>query len=211
MNSLVEAAGNFYDFYNRIESLVETFSNRKAVITYGGRFQPFHKNHYTAYDHLVKKFKSNDVFITTSDKVELPKSPFNFKEKEMIMTSMFNIPKKNIVNVRNNYNPKEILEKLPEDTIFIVGVGEKDAERLSKGKYFKDFNKTKDYKGFKEEGYYYIIPMQVDKFNGEIVSGTTVRDVFGGDDQDLKIKLFSHLYGKFDPKVFDFLDSKIGK
>ena len=57
---------------------------KKTVVIYVGRFQPMHKGHYGTYQHLVKKFGKNNVYIGTSDKVELPKSPFNFREKVKI-------------------------------------------------------------------------------------------------------------------------------
>ena len=41
-----------------------------------------------------------------------------------------------VVQVKNPYNPQEILSKFPEDTTYIAVVGEKDSQRL-KGKYFK--------------------------------------------------------------------------
>ena len=86
---------------------------KKVVVVYGGRFQPMHKGHYGTYQHLVKKFGKNNVFISTSNKVERPKSPFNFKEKVKIMTTMFNIPKSKIVQVKNNY----VQQKSSKNTI----------------------------------------------------------------------------------------------
>jgi len=54
---------------------------KKTVVIYVGRFQPMHKGHYGTYQHLVKKFGKDNVFVGTSDKVERPKSPFNFNPK----------------------------------------------------------------------------------------------------------------------------------
>ncbi len=70
---------------------------KKTVVTYVGRFHPFHSGHNATYQHLVKKFGKDNVYIGTSDKVQLPKSPFTFKEKVQIMTTMFGIPKNKIV------------------------------------------------------------------------------------------------------------------
>ena len=36
---------------------------QKIVVIYVGRFQPFHKGHYSTYQHLVKKFGKDNVFI----------------------------------------------------------------------------------------------------------------------------------------------------
>lgn len=51
----------------------------KTLVIYPGRFQPFHKGHAQVFQWLKNKF--GDAYIATSDKVEAPKSPFNFKEK----------------------------------------------------------------------------------------------------------------------------------
>ncbi|MDA7794046.1 hypothetical protein N8985_08135, partial [Glaciecola sp.] len=89
---------------------------KKTVVIYVGRFQPMHKGHYGTYQHLVKKFGKDNVYVGTSDKVQLPKSPFNFKEKVKIMTTMFGIPKSKIHRVKNPYKPTEILKKFDEKT-----------------------------------------------------------------------------------------------
>ena len=35
----------------------------KKVVVYAGRFQPFHKGHYLTYDHLVKQFGKDNVYM----------------------------------------------------------------------------------------------------------------------------------------------------
>jgi len=113
------------------ESLL-TEDIKKTVVTYVGRFHPFHEGHNAVYQHLVKKFGKDNVYIGTSDKVELPKSPFRFKEKVEIMTTMFGIPKNKIYQVKNPYAPKEILQSFSEETTaFVTVVGKKDAGRRS--------------------------------------------------------------------------------
>ena len=57
---------------------------QKTVAIYPGRFQPFHRGHAAVYKWLNTKFDT--VFIATSDKVEPPRSPFNFAEKRALMT-----------------------------------------------------------------------------------------------------------------------------
>ena len=55
-----------------LESLL-TEDIKKTVVTYVGRFHPFHSGHNATYQHLVKKFGKDNVYIGTSDKVQLPK------------------------------------------------------------------------------------------------------------------------------------------
>ncbi|MFN9955575.1 MAG: hypothetical protein ACK55I_20960, partial [bacterium] len=106
---------------------------------------------YGTYSHLVKKFGKDNVYIGTSNKVEKPKSPFNFKEKKEIMTTMFGVPSNKIFEVKNPYAPLEILKKFDEKTTaFITVVGEKDASRLG-GKYFKKWDGEAT-EGYKDRG-----------------------------------------------------------
>ena len=57
---------------------------KKAVI-YPGRFQPMLPHHEIVYKKLQAEFPDADVYIATSDKVALPKSPLNFREKRAVI------------------------------------------------------------------------------------------------------------------------------
>jgi len=178
---------------------------KKTVVTYVGRFHPFHSGHYATYQHLVKKFGKENVYIGTSDKVQLPKSPFKFKEKVQIMNTMFGIPKDKIVQVKNPYSPKEILQSFSEETTgFITVVGEKDKNRLG-GKYFEPY-KGKVEKGFADAGYVYVAPSQA-----RGISGTEVRKGMSNPDEQERIKFFKSVYPKFNQKIFDLVSGRIAK
>ena len=81
------------------------------VVVYAGRFQPFHKGHNDAYQRLVSKFGSGNVYIATSNDTSSDKSPFSFNEKKEIATKMFGIPSSKFVKVNNPYRPVEVLKK----------------------------------------------------------------------------------------------------
>ena len=190
-----------------VESLLTEQTN-KTVVTYVGRFHPFHSGHNAVYQHLVKKFGKQNVHIGTSNKVQLPKSPFNFKEKVQIMTKMFGIPKSNIHQVKNPYRPDEILKKFDDKkTAFVTVVGEKDKGRLGmgKGRYFQPYKGNTDLP-MKDNGYVYIVPPQ-----GRGISGTEVRQGIGRGEESQKKAFFKKVYGKFDPKIFNLLTKKITK
>ena len=190
-----------------LESILTEQTN-KTVVTYVGRFHPFHSGHNAVYQHLVKKFGKENVHIGTSNKVQLPKSPFNFKEKVQIMTKMFGIPKSNIHQVKNPYRPDEILKKFDEKkTAFVTVVGEKDKGRLGmgKGRYFQPYKGNTDLP-MKDNGYVYIVPPQ-----GRGISGTEVRQGIGRGEESQKKAFFKKVYGKFDPKIFNLLTKKITK
>lgn len=191
--------------------LVESILNEEIkdlVVIYSGRFQPFHKGHFGVYDHLVKKFGKNDVYIGTSDKTEPKRSPLTFKEKQELMNRMFKVPKSQIVQIKNPYAPTEILKKYnPDTTAYVTVVGEKDAGRLS-GKYFKPFPKDGNLTtGYKERGYVYVAPTMA-----KGISGTQVRAAFSKDtDEPQQIDVFNQLYPKFDRKIFNLLTQRLSE
>ena len=178
------------------------------VVVYAGRFQPFHKGHYATYSHLVQKFGKDAVWIGTSNKSGGPKDPFNFLEKKTIMTTMFDIPKNKVVQVKNPYNPTEILSGFsPKTTAFVTVVGEKDAQRLG-GKYFKKFHAGAGFKpasGYGESGYVYTSPAQPNP-----ISGTDVRKWLSTGDESQRKAGFKKAYPKFNPKIYNMITQKLG-
>jgi hypothetical protein len=175
----------------------------KVVVVYSGRFQPFHKGHYATYDNLVRKFGKDSVYIGTSNVTDSKKSPFNFKEKKVIMTTMFGIPSNKIVNIKNPYAPEEILKKYDSDTTgLIVVVGEKDQNRLG-GKYFTPY-KGKVEAGYLDKGYVYASPSQSNP-----ISGTDVRYWLSAGSSDDRKKNFTKAYPKFDSQIFKLITLKL--
>ena len=179
----------------------------KKVVVYAGRFQPFHKGHYGTYQHLVKKFGKDNVYIGTSNKTDNIKSPFKFKEKKMIMMKMFGIPSNKIVEIKNPYAPKEIIGKFDnKTTAFVTVVGEKDRYRL-KGKYFEPYHPDRIDKGYEDKGYVYVAPS-----SGGGMSGTEARKLLSQGSESDKINGFKKVYdGKFDSKIFTLITTRLTK
>jgi Zn finger protein HypA/HybF involved in hydrogenase expression len=179
---------------------------KKTVVIYVGRFQPMHKGHYGTYQHLIKKFGKDNVFIGTSDKVENPKSPFNFNEKVKIATTMFGIPKSKIFKVKNPYKPTEILKKFDEETTaFVTVVGMKDKNRLG-GKYFQPW-KGEPTVGYRDGGYVYAAPS-----SGGGISGTETRNGLSvGSDEQKQDFFKNRAYGKFNATIFKMITDKLNE
>lgn len=180
---------------------------KDTIAIFSGRFQPFHAGHYSIYEGLVNKFGKDNVYIASSNVQDPVKSPFPFKDKKQIMTTMFGIPKNKVVQVKNTYAPTEILDKFSPDTKYVTAVSQKDAERLAKGgKYFKNFDEVppKKRKGYEKEGYYIVAPEMQLKVNGKNISGTQLRATFGSDMLSVpeKKKIFQQVYPKFDKDIF---------
>jgi hypothetical protein len=177
---------------------------QRTVAIFTGRFQPFHAGHYSIYKSMVDKFGKENVYIASSDKTEAGKSPFKFNDKKEIMTQMFDIPEDMVVQVKNPYSPKEILEKLPPETVYVTAVSQKDSERLG-GKYFQPYDEKGPKKGFADQGYFMVAPeLQVD-IDGKNISGTQLRAIFGNPNitDEVKQEIFAKVYGKFDQDIFD--------
>ena len=77
-------------------------SRAQLVIVYPGRFQPFHLGHRDVFESLQSKYGRDNVFIATSNKVDLPKSPFNFAEKVAFMNAA-GVPVDRIIEVKSPY------------------------------------------------------------------------------------------------------------
>jgi hypothetical protein len=108
----------------------------QLVVLYPGRFQPFHLGHGEVFHSLQNKFGRDSVYIATSNKVEPPKSPFNFSDKTVFMNAA-GIPSDRIIEVTSPYKLPEP-QFNPANTIFIVAVGSPDKDRLRPDSVKKD-------------------------------------------------------------------------
>jgi hypothetical protein len=184
--------------------LLEDTKVTKTIAIYSGRFQPYHRGHHHSYKFLVKKFGKKNVYIATSNKTG-DKSPFDFNEKQAIISKMFKIPKTNIIQVRIPYNPVEIKALFDEKTTaLVVGLGEKEDVSRLLGKYYETYTGA-DMESFDTKGYVISVPQLQVKINGITISGTEVRKAFKGDNpQDT----FKSLYGKINTSIYSIFKRK---
>ena len=107
-----------------------------TIVIYPGRFHPFHRGHKASYDWLVKHF-GDGVYIATSNVQNDTDSPFSYSDKVKMMTKL-GIPSDHIVQVKNPYQAREIVDSLtPEqkaDTALVFAVSEKDSRRRTSGR-----------------------------------------------------------------------------
>ena len=195
----------------------------KIIAVYPGRFQPFHKGHAQVYKWLKEKF--GNAHIATSDKVEAPKSPFNFDEKKKMM-ELAGVSPSDIYQVRNPYIAPEVLRHYDgSKTVLVFAVSEKDmAEdprfsfkptKSGKPGYLQPY--PKDGKGVepfgdpdKPRGYVVTTPTFTFNVLGEPAkSATEVRKQFANADHETQKKLIKDLFGKYDAKVHKLMDEKI--
>lgn len=193
------------------------------LAVYPGRFQPFHKGHAQAYHWLKNKF--GNATIATSDKVDPPGSPFNFKEKSMIM-KLAGVSPGDIQQIKNPYISTEILSKYDGNkTVLVFAVSEKDmAEdpRFSfkptkggKSSYFQPFSEdSKKLEPFgdpqKPRGYVIVVPtFQFDVLGQPMKSATEVRKQYAGADHETHKKIIKDLFGGYNTTIHKLMDDKI--
>lgn len=178
----------------------------KKLVTYSGRFQPFGPHHYSAYKYLCERFGADFVWITTSNKIQYPESPFSFIEKQQIITAMFDISVSRVVQVKNPYDPAEIV--IPEkqgDNAFITALSQKDANRLDNSKYFKTYQEGTRIESMDKKGYIIVIPEF--KHNDEEISGTILRKGFAF--KRFKRKFFKEIYGGHNPEILKLITQRL--
>lgn len=172
-----------------------------------GKFQPFHAGHFSIYKAMVVKFGKDNVYVATTNDTDSVTSPFGFKEKRDIMVKMFGIPMNKVVQVKQPYSPKEILSKLPPNTMYVTAVSKKNAEQLSGTNYFKSYETTppEERKGYVQNGYYMIAPEMQLQVDGKSLTSSQIRSLLGSPNitDRAKQEIFTKIYGRFDKKTFD--------
>lgn len=189
----------------------------RFLVIYPGRFQPFHLGHKSVYDYLLKTFKSSPVYIATSNKVEPPKSPFNFEEKSYMM-ELTGVPSKAIVQCKQPYKAEEITANYdPAKTVLIFAVSEKDMAEdprfafkpLKDGRpsYFQKFDPHGQLAGFDKHGYVTTVPtVNFNVLGKPVKSASEIRALYASADEQQRKQIVESLYGKFDAGAYNILN-----
>lgn len=193
--------------------------SRKTVVIFPGRFQPPHIGHMKSWKWLKQKY--GDAFIATSDKVDPPRSPFNFQEKKRLMMHA-GIPSNAIVQVKNPYVAQEIVSKYnPEDITLIFAVSEKDMDedprftfkpkKDGSPAYLQSFKDNQgNLKSAKEHAYVATVPTFNFSVNGApMKSATEFRANFAQADDSTQAKMIADLYGSYDDAIHNLMKEKI--
>jgi hypothetical protein len=196
---------------------------KKIFVIYPGRFHPFHKGHKGVYNYLSSKYGGNDVYITTTDVVELPKSPFSFDEKVKMMT-LTGVPINKIIKVKNNYNLQSLVGQIPIDInrdSIIFAVSEKD---MAEDPRFSKFTKKDG-----SPAYLQPIPKRLDKLQPAITHGyidtvpttdftvlgaaarsaSQLRSQYAKLNPEQRKSFITDLFGKYDDGVYNIMNNKL--
>lgn len=191
----------------------------QLVVLYPGRFQPFHLGHADVFRSLQNKFGRDSVYIATSNKTELPKSPFNFSDKVRLMNAA-GVSSDRIIEVTNPYKLPEP-QFNPANTIFIAAVGAPDRDRLKPDSvkkdgnpsYFKTFESLEKCTTADQHGYVIVADerQKVIKINNnpvDVSHGTPARAVWNEvrNNPKLRSEYLLQMYGRDDPELGRILD-----
>lgn len=127
-----------------ISQLFES-NERRLVVVYPGRFQPFHQGHAEVFNKLQGKFGLENCWVVTTPEVKTDaKNPFNLVEKLTLMHAA-GITDDRIAKVTQPYDITAITNAIhfdPKNTILIFAVGEPDKARLEVDKVYTEFTPT---------------------------------------------------------------------
>ena len=178
----------------------------RTVAVYPGRFHVFHQGHQAVYDHLVRQYGPENVYIATSAKQNPKDSPFTYADKVAMMTKM-GVPASRIVQVTNTYKKDETAKDLgldPATDHLIYALGAKDAERF---KYTPEsplqlLSSTKKIKPVSQHAYVEVVPTATFNVMGRPVqSASEIRKMYlDGNDND-RNQIIADLYGSPDPEI----------
>ena len=191
----------------RYAQLNEDIASDIAVF-YGGRFQPMHKGHHKVYMDLVEQFGSSNVFIATtvSKTATADRDPFSFDEKKKIMNQMFGIPEKQVVQTQPYRPDVSLTGKNPANTAVVLVFSAKDAGRLKRGGFLRDYESGAEMVPSDQGAYILEVGIQEGG-----MSATDFRTVMKNDslDDNQKMMKFREFFGTINADVFDFVKGKL--
>ena len=194
----------------------------QVIAVLPGRFHPFHKGHASMYQALVSRFGRDNVWVATSNKTELPKSPFTFSEKLQMMR-LAGIPADKVVETKNPYQVPELTYSMdPAKTIIVFGVSKKDMaedprfsfkpKKDGSPAYLQPLpSDIKQAKTMDQHGYITTVPTLDFKVLGKPMrSATEVRAMYGQADDETRQAIIKDLFGAYNNEVKSIMDNKLG-
>lgn len=193
--------------------------NMQKVVVMSGRYQPPHIGHVKMWKWLTDKF--GECYVGTSDKVDPPRSPFNFQEKKRLFT-FAGVAADKIVQVRNPYRADEIVSKYdPNKTAVLFAVSEKDMaedprfsfrpKKDGSPSYLQPFKKHQsNLQPANQHSYVVTVPTFDFKVMGKPMrSATEFRANFAKATEQQQAKMIQGLYGDYDPDIHRLMQEKI--
>ena len=202
-------------------SLFENKIQRPVKVIYPGRFEPWHSGHAAVYQHLVKNYGSDNVFIVTSNKTDSDRSPFSFDEKRQMMV-LTGISASKVVQSTQPYRAMEIVSTLSPNTVLLFAVSAKDMaedprfsfapKKDGSPSYFQPFKDLASCQGLDKAAYMITVPtFEFTVLGKPATSASQIRAQFAAADENTQKKIVADLFGKFDNNVYSIMRSKLGQ
>ena len=178
--------------------------NKRVVIIYPGKFQPFYLAHAQIYNKLKKAYPQAELFIATPGSTNPSNAPFNFEDKQQLILASGVDPKVSI-EVMQPYTAPEIINKYnKKETILIFAVPNTliDAYYLM-NPYYQKFKSIEQCQPVSEHAYVMPLP------NVKTVPSKTILDEYRNSDENRRRVIIMDLYHHFKPEVFKLFNEKI--
>jgi len=211
--------------FNELTNMVvgnHTPFNKKVIVLYPGRFQPFSKHHEHVFQKLKQKFPQAKVYLATSDrpaKFDPAKHFLNFEEK--LQTAVASgIDPNDVIKTSNPYQAPEIVNRFPkEDTVLILAVGDKDMKedprfsfkpkKNGEPSYFQPFKSIDKCESLDKHAYIYSAPTENFTLMGKpITSASQLRAMYVNGNENTRKQIITDLYGKYLPQIRKIFDEK---
>ena len=183
-----------------VSDLKEADNSKRIIAIYPGRFQPMGRHHAEVFKQISANPDYDEAYIATTDKVDPPRSPFNFEEKSRI-AGAHGIDPTNVVQVKNPYYAKEITNNYdPETTSVVYLVGAKDM--AENPRFAKTEGTTKERLDWKIE----VAPhVEIDIPGFGEMCGTTCRKAL----KDATEEEFEDIMGFDSPEIYDMVKDRL--
>jgi hypothetical protein len=169
-------------------------NEKQVIVIYAGRFQPMGRHHKMTYDWCVKNFGSENVLIVSSNKVDPPKSPLSFIEKQAVAIE-HGVPDSRVI-LAFVVGQKD----MKDDPRFKVGFTKKNRPT-----YFQHFISGANMKSGLEHGYLLVAPhMEYLLPNKKESSGTNLRKFLANASPDE----FEMAMGFWDEELYNLFKEK---
>ena len=203
------------------ELFEETQEKADVLVIYPGRFQPFHKGHFAVYNRLVRLYGRDSVFIATSNKVEPPRSPFNFSDKAQFM-ALTGVHLDRVIESSQPYRAIEIVGRYdPARTQLIFAVSEKDmaedprfsswVKKDGTPAYFQPMpHDNSPMTTLDHHAYILTVPTVEFKVLGEpMQSATQIRARFVASEENTQKRIVQDLFGGYNDAVMAIMQHKL--
>ena len=204
---------------------ITELAERRVVVIFCGRFQPFHRGHAIVYNNLVSTYGRNNVYIGTSGLVKPPDSPFTLSDR-IYFINLMGIPSDRVLQLSNNYNPMVAAEALGiqdlSNTVMIFPVSQKDVDEkpsLFAGGNKKDGTPAKlqllpkdqrQVESADKHAYIQIVDVQPFTVLGKSITGaTSIRDEYIKSDKLQRQQIIKDLYGKYTQEAEQIMNNSL--